>query len=178
MTSDLDLVNICEMYETYKSGEDETTTRESGIICRCNDKFLGNKAHYEHNRCYRCHDLKERVGKSKPRLRRGQWNTIAFKRPSYYRVGAFVLVRPRSRPIASPSVSFYRWCAGLGPIPLDATCFNQRRSTQSASLGHSVSSCMRIDTKSSPLETRSRVKSFISENRPGGRGMETLEGEG
>ena len=68
MTNYLDLVNICE---TYKSGEDETITRKSGIIYRYNNKFLGSKAHYEYNRYYRYYNLKERVGKSKPRLRRG-----------------------------------------------------------------------------------------------------------
>jgi len=71
MISDLDLVNICEIYETYKSGEDETITRKSGIIYRCNNKFLGSKVYYEYNRYYRYYNLKERVGKSKPRLRRG-----------------------------------------------------------------------------------------------------------
>jgi len=47
----------------------------------------------------------KRVGRSRLRSRRGQWNKIAFRCPLCYEVSAFMRVRPRSRPIASSAVS-------------------------------------------------------------------------
>lgn len=69
----------------------------------------------------------------------------------------------RARTTQEPPNCFLCYIAlcPLGPIPFDAMCSNQPRSRQSVSLGHSVSSIMRTDTKFSPLEIRSRVKSLI-----------------